>query len=238
MDKKRWIAMALGACVLAAGALAAQAGAPQATGGGIDPADFTDPVPNPYYPMEPGQVSVLRGRDQGQAFFEKVRVTDRTKKIQGVTTTVIRDLLWEDGYLAERTWDWYAADNAGNVWYFGEATQTLDEQGNVTGTHGSWRAGVDGAVAGIIMPADPRVSDAYRQEFYEGEAEDQGWIVQIAAKKEVRYGRLDHLVRSFEWSRLEPKVMVEKLFAPGLGLVYENVIAGGVESLELVRFTA
>lgn len=237
MDKK-WIAMAVGACLLGAGVMAAQADTPLAGVAPIDPAGFTSPVENPYYPLQPGQVSILRGQEEGQVFFERVKVTDRTKVIQGVTTTVIRDLLWENGSLAERTSDWYAADNAGNVWYFGEDTETLNQHGQVTGTHGSWEAGVDGAVAGIIMPADPQVTDAYRQEFYKGEAEDQAWIVQTAASKHVPYGKLNHLVRSFEWNRLEPKVMVEKFFAPGLGLVYENVIAGGVESLELVDFIA
>jgi hypothetical protein len=167
-----------------------------------------------------------------------VKVTDRTKVIQGVSTTVVRDLLWEDGSLAERTLDWYAADNEGNVWYFGEDTATIDRHGNVIDTEGSWEAGVDGAVAGIIMPADPRPTDATRQEFYRGEAEDQGWIVQRNAERTVPYGHLTNLVRSFEWSRLEPRVVVQKFFAPRLGLAYERVVAGGVESLELVRFTS
>ncbi len=238
MDKKEWIAVLVGVCLLGAGVMAAQAGPTPAGGGAVDPANFTNPVANPYYPLQPGQVSILRGQDRGQVFNERIRVTAMTRVIQGVTTTVVRDKLWENGYLAERTWDWYAADNSGNVWYFGEDTESLDEQGNVVSTHGSWEAGVDGAVAGIIMPADPKPTDAYRQELYKGEAEDQAWIVQNHASRTVPYGQLDNLVHSFEWTRLEPKVMVEKFFAPGLGLVYENIAAGGVESLELVDFIA
>lgn len=236
MDK-RWIATGVGMSLLVAGIVGAQARAPRVPDG-IDPGNFTSPAANPYYPLEPGMVSILRGEDQGQRFFERIKVTANTKVIQGVTTTVIRDRLWENGYLAEETLDWYAADNDGTVWYFGEDTATYDEQGNVLSTHGSWEAGVDGAVAGIIMPADPKPTDAYRQEFYSGEAEDQAWIVQNHASKTVPYGHLDQLVRSFEWARLEPKAMVEKFFAPGLGLIYENKIAGGVESLELVKIIA
>ena len=86
------------------------------------------------------------------------------------------------------------------------------------------------------MPADPRPTDAYRQEYYRGEAEDQAWITQRFAERTVPYGHLEDLVRSFEWNRLEPRVVVQKFFAPGLGLVYERVVAGGVESLELVDF--
>jgi hypothetical protein len=233
---KRWIAIVLGLSLLFAGSVGAQGGTPRVVDP-IDPANFTSPVDNTYFPLEVGQVSVLRGQEDGERFFERVTVTDRTRVIQGVTTTVVRDLLWENGRLAERTRDWYAGDNDGNVWYFGEATATIDRHGNVIDTHGSWEAGVDGAVAGIIMPAHPRPTDAYRQEFYRGEAEDQGWIVQRNAERTVPYGHLKNLVRSFEWSRLEPRVVVQKFFAPGLGLAYERVVAGGVESLELVRFS-
>jgi hypothetical protein len=234
MDR-RWIAVAVGVCLLGAGVMASQASAPSVATA-TDPANFTDPVENAYFPLQPGQVSILRGQEEGEALFERFKVTDKTKVIDGVTTTVVRDLLWKSGYLAERTLDWYASDNDGNVWYFGEDTATLNQHGQVTGTSGSWESGVDGAVAGIIMPADPKPTDAFRQEFYKGEAEDQAWLVQTAASKEVPYGHLDHLVRSFEWTRLEPKVMSEKLFAPDLGLVYENDIAGGAETLELVDF--
>lgn len=238
---RKWIAMTVGICMIGAGVIAANASgdrAELAVVDPIDPANFTTPVENPYYPLRPGQVSVLGGQEDGVAFSERVTVTARTKIIQGVTTTVVKDLLWENGHLAERTLDWYAADNEGNVWYFGEDTETLDQQGQVTSTDGSWEAGIDGAIAGIIMPADPRPTDAYRQEFYKGEAEDQGWIVQRNAERKVPYGNLDHLVRSLEWSRLEPQVVVQKFFAPDLGLVYERVVAGGVESLQLVDFTA
>ena len=98
----------------------------------FDPANFTSPVDNPYFPLRIGQVAILRGQEDGTRFAERVTVTDRTKVIQGITTTVVLDKLWEDGYLAERTRDWYAADNDGNVWYFGEATETLDRGGHVT----------------------------------------------------------------------------------------------------------
>jgi hypothetical protein len=104
----------------------------------------------------------------------------------------------------------------------------------VESTEGSWEAGVDGAVPGIIMPADPRPTDAYRQELYRGHAEDQAWIVQRHGVAHVPYGDFTHVVRSFEWSRLEPHVLSEKLYAPGLGIVRERSIAGGQELLFLV----
>jgi hypothetical protein len=156
--------------------------------------------------------------------------------VAGVTTTVVVDVLTVDGALAERTEDWYAYANDGTVWYFGEETAEY-EDGRIVSTEGSWEAGVDGAVAGIVMPADPRPTVAYRQEYFPGRAEDQGWIVQRHAEVTVPYGDLDQAVRSLEWSRLEPGVVVAKFYAPGLGLVFERVLAGGAERLELVSFT-
>lgn len=202
------------------------------------PAGFDDPLPNEYFPLEPGWAATLHGTEDGERLVERVVVTDRTKVVQGITTTVIRDVIRHKGVLVEKTVDWYAADDTGTVWYFGEKTAEYDDEGDVISTRGSWEAGVDGAVAGIIMPADPRPTDAYRQEFDKGEAEDQGWVVERGISLRVPYGRVDHAVRTFEWSRTEPDVMVGKLFAPGLGIVLEYTLAGGNETLELVRVNA
>jgi hypothetical protein len=232
--------LAAGAAVLAAGAatvvpafdrVTSPAGTPPAS----RVAQFDHPRENPYFPLRPGTRLRYRGSEDGERFRETVTVTTRTKTILGVRTTVVRDVLRRaDGTLAERTRDWYAADDDGNVWYFGEATATYDEHGHLESREGSWQAGVHGAVPGTIMPADPRPTDAYRQELLRGHAEDQAWIVQRAATVRVPYGRLRHVVRSFEWSRLEPRVMSEKLYAPGLGIVKEQDLAGGNERFVLV----
>jgi hypothetical protein len=201
----------------------------------VDAGRFRHPRQNPYFPLQPGTVSRYRGTDDGERYRERVVVTHRTKTIQGVRTVVVSDVLRRaDGTLAERTRDWYAPDEDGNVWYFGEATATYDEHGRVESREGSWRAGVRGAVAGIVMPHDPRPTDAYRQELLPGHAEDQAWVVQRHASTRVPYGRLHHVVRSFEWTRLEPKVISEKLYAPGLGIVRERDLSGGSESFVLV----
>lgn len=204
----------------------------------IDPADFSQPRANSYFPLRTGTVSRYRGTDEGERFREVVTVTDRTKTIQGVETTVVRDVVRRaDGSLAEKTYDWYAADNDGNVWYFGEDTATYDDRGDVESREGSWQAGRDGAVAGMIMPADPKPTDAFRQEFYRGHAEDQAWVVARHGSTTVPYGRVHDVVRSFEWSRLEPQVMSMKLYGPGLGIVREKDIAGGDEVFLLVSVT-
>jgi len=200
-------------------------------------ARFDHPQANPYFPLRPGTVARYRGSEDGERFREVVRVTSRTKVILGVRTTVVRDVLRRaDGTLAERTSDWYAADNDGNVWYFGERTATYDEHGQLESREGSWQAGVHGAVAGTIMPADPRPTDAYRQEYLKGHAEDQAWVVQHNARVRVPYGHLRHVVRTFEWSRLEPHVVSVKFYGRGLGIVRERDVAGGNEVFVLVSF--
>jgi hypothetical protein len=203
-----------------------------------DPADFTTPVANAYFPIAPGLTVRLRGHDGAERLHERVHVTHRTRTIQGIEVRVVRDVVRRpDGSVAERTTDWYAADNDGNVWYFGERTATLDEHGQVESREGSWQAGRDGARAGIVMPADPHPAQAFRQELYRGHAEDQAWIVGREARATVQAGRFRHLVHTLEWTRLEPGVVSSKLYARGVGIIRETDLAGGHETFEVVSVT-
>ena len=205
------------------------------SGAAVDPANFGSPRANPWFPIRPGMVTRLRGSDGAEHFRERVLVTHRTRVIQGVTTRVVSDVVRRpDGSLAERTTDWYADDNAGNVWYFGEATATYTKRGAVESREGSWMAGRSGAVAGLIMPANPHATDAYRQEFWRGHAEDQAWIVARQGRVRVPAGTFHDVVRSYEWSRLEPNVVSLKFYAPGVGIIKERDVAGGTEKFTLV----
>lgn len=193
-------------------------------------AGFGHPRANAYFPLRPGTVTTLRGSDGGVSLRERVVVTHRTRMIQGVRTRVVRDVLRQsDGTLRENTTDWYAGDDTGRVWYFGEATATYDASGHLESREGTWRAGVHGARAGIVMPAHPGPTDAFRQEFYAHHAEDQAWIVSRTSRVHVPLGTFTHVLRSFEWSRLEPGVMSVKLYARGVGIITEHDIAGGNE---------
>lgn len=205
---------------------------------GLDPSDFTKPKPNAYFPLTPGLVLRYRGSDGPGKFREKVTVTHKKKTVDGIKATVVHDVLRRaDGTIAEGTHDWYADDNSGNVWYVGEDTATYDRQGNVKSREGSWQAGVEGATAGLIMPVDPKPTDAYRQEYWRGQAEDQAWIVQSQATVKVPLGTYHHVVRSYEWSRLEKGNVSVKFYAPGLGIVSEHDISGGSETFKLVSVT-
>jgi len=198
-------------------------------------ANFHRPRPNPYFPLKPGTVFRLRGTDEGEHLREVVRVTHRKKLILGIRATVVKDVVRRaDGTLAEKTRDWYAADARGNIWYLGEGTASYDEHGNLESHEGSWQAGKRGAVAGIIMPARPKPTDAFRQELWRGHAEDQAWLVQRGFETEVPYGTVKRSLRSLEWTRLEPRVVSMKIYGPGLGIVKEKDLSGGSEVFRLV----
>jgi hypothetical protein len=203
----------------------------------IDPADFVDVVDNRYHPLEPGTVRVYQGRSEGEREKTVVTVTDRTKEVMGVTTTVVRDQVFVAGELAEDTFDWFAQDRYGNVWYFGEVTAEY-EGGKVVSREGSWEAGVDGAQPGIVMPGDPRIGETYRQEYYAGEAEDMGKVVRQGGSVTVPYGSFDDVLVTEDWTPLEPKLLENKYYAPGVGAVLERLIEGGDEILRLVEVTS
>ena len=235
-------AVVTAAAVLAAGTVVAVGSAATGDAAPVRPATpagqvgFSNPAHNPYFPLTPGLVVIYRGTDGPGKYRERVTVTHHTKMVDGVRTRVLRDVLRRaDGSLAEKTHDWYAADDAGNVWYFGENTGTYDRNGNLKGKGGSWEAGVDGAHRGLIMPADPRPTDAYRQEYRAGHAEDQAWIVQRTATATVPAGTYHHVVRSFEWSRLEKGVISTKLYARGVGILTEHDVSGGTEQFKAVK---
>lgn len=197
--------------------------------------DFVRTITNPYLPMRPGAVWVYRGVKDGTTQTDTVRVTHRTRMIEGVRATSITDVARHGRRVLEQTTDWYAQDRAGNVWYFGEATRAFASDGTVD-TSGSWLAGVHGAKPGIVMTAHPRVGDAHRQEYWRGHAEDQYWLVDLTQHVSVPFGTFDHAALTLEWSRLEPFVIDRKTYVKGIGVVKEVAAEGPREIASLVRF--
>jgi hypothetical protein len=202
----------------------------------LDPADFVAEIDNPYWPMSPGSTWVYRETDaEGAVQRVEVTVTDRTKTILGIEATVVHDVVTEDGELIEDTFDWYAQDTAGNVWYLGETTKEFDN-GKVSTTKGSWEAGVDGAQAGIIVPADPEVGMTYRQEYYAGEAEDEGEVLSLDERAEVPFGSFANLLMTKDTTPLEPDILEHKFYAEGVGPILALGLSGGVSREELLRY--
>jgi hypothetical protein len=185
---------------------------------------FSANVTNPWFPLPPGRVWVSTGVKDGERARDVMRVTRRTITVAGVPCRVVEDRLYLRGRLAERTSDYYAQDARGNVWYFGEDTAELDRSGKVTSRSGTWRASVRGAKAGIFMTAHPRVGQTRRQEYLKGEAEDHFRVVAVAR----------NVLRTEEWTPVEPGVLDHKLYVRGIGTVLELTVKGGDERLELV----
>jgi hypothetical protein len=202
----------------------------------LDPADFTTTIDNPYWPMAPGNRWVYREVDsEGGKQRVEVTVTKRTKTIMGIEARVVHDVVTDDGDLVEDTFDWYAQDADGNVWYLGEDTKEY-ENGKVKSTEGSWEAGVDGAQAGIVVPAEPRVGLTYRQEYYAGRAEDRGEILSVNEKAAVPFGSFEQVLMTKDTTPLDPKVVEHKFYARGVGPVLTVLVSGGSDREELVRF--
>ena len=202
----------------------------------LDPADFTTEIDNRYWPISPGSRWVYREADgKGGVQRVDVTVTDRTKVIDGIEAVVVHDLVTENGEKVEDTVDWYAQDKEGNVWYLGEDT-TEYENGKPVSKEGSWEHGVDGAQAGIIVPAKPEQGLDYREEYYAGQAEDRGQIVSLREQAEVPFGHFRRVLMTKDTNPLEPRLLEFKFYARGVGPVLAVGVSGGSDREELVRY--
>jgi hypothetical protein len=219
-------APALLAAVL--GALAAAAGTAAAG------PRFSAHVDNPWFPLRPGTVYRYRGVKDGRPSREVMTVTHRVAVVGGAPCVAVDDRLWVDGYLEERTTDWYTQDDRGNVWYFGERTAELDRAGRIKSTDGSWRAGHDGAQPGIFMFAHPRVGRSARQEYYKGQADDHFAVLALQTSVMVPWLRSSSALLTKEWTPLEPGILDHKYYVRGVGTVLEQTVKGGNERNELV----
>ena len=218
----------------------ARTGDRRAPGGGyeptIRPADFGGPIDNPYLPLVPGARSVYTVTTPEGPEQIVVEVTNDTRKILGISTVVVHDVATKDGQVIEDTFDWYAQDAAGTVWYFGEDTTSY--KNGAASTAGSWEAGVNGAQPGIVMKAHPRVGAAYRQEYLRGTAEDRARVLSVDASASVPFGTYERsLVKTKDITDLEPDLVEHKYYARGIGAVLEVDVRGGSERVELVEHT-
>jgi hypothetical protein len=200
----------------------------------LDPNQFTTRIDNPYWPMKPGTRWTYRETEDGSVQEVVVIVTHETAQLaDGVTTRVVRDTQTEDGVLVEDTKDFYAQDQQGNIWYFGEQTAEF-ENGRLATREGSFESGRDGAMPGIIMPAQPQPGMEYRQEYYKGQAEDNGAVLSTEEMAQVPYGFFPNALLTRDTNPLEPKVLEYKLYARGVGPVLTLGASGGASREELL----
>ena len=224
---------------LLAGSAAAAAPLPQGSEPvQLDPAEFSVQIDNPYFPLVPGDRYIYKEVNDGATEKVRIGVSDETKQIaNGVEARVVHDRVTEGGRVLEDTLDWYSQDREDNVWYLGEDTVECKRNGKIKNDSGSFEAGVDGAQAGVIMPADPQPGLAYRQEYYAGHAENKAKILSIDEQVQVAFGRFKSAVLTKDLVPLEPKVNEYKLFAPGIGNVLSLKTSGGEGREELIKLS-
>jgi hypothetical protein len=205
----------------------------------LDPADFSANIDNRRWPMRVGSRWVYRVTDSSDGSKQRdvIEVTDQTKMMaDGIEARVVSDIVSDHGKPTEVTQDWYAQDSRGNVWYFGEATIAYKRGKPVD--NGTWEAGVDGALPGVALPAQPKVGMSYREEYSKGKAEDQSRILALDEQAEVPAGHYTHALMTEDFSPIEPKVSELKFYAEGSGQAILAVdVSGGSEREELVKYT-
>lgn len=167
------------------------------------PADFVTVIDHPYFPLIPGTTLIYEGMTEDGPEYNEIKVLSETRQVMGITATVVEDTVYSDGELVEHTFDWFAQDKTGNVWYLGEVVDDY-EDGQLLDHAGSWEAGVNGALPGIIMYADPaaHVGETYYQEYYPGEAEDQATLLSVTENVTIAYGNYSDVVKTYEFTAL------------------------------------
>lgn len=204
----------------------------------VTPANFPTPtkIDNPYYPLTPGTRHVYEGSGADGPEQIVKEILRETKTIMGVNTVIMHDYVTRNGRLYEDTYDWFAQDKDGNVWYFGEATKKLDDKtGQLTDTAGAWEAGVKGAQPGIVMKAKPAVGQSFYQEYFKGVAEDQADVLKTGEAVVTKGGTFSDTVRTKDYTALDTSVVENKLYARGIGFVMVEHTTGPPEKIELVR---
>jgi len=198
---------------------------------------WADAVTNPFMPLLPGMTWAYKGKKNGQREKNPVVVLDATKRIMGVDCTIVLDRVYIAGKLEEKSYDWYAQDHFGNVWYFGEDTREFNADGTVNNTDGSWEAGVSGNRPGIAMEATPTVGDYYGQEFAPPVAQDAARVLSTKRHYASPFMTSNNAIETVETSALEPGVAEVKFYAPGIGFLGGHTLSGeDTEVVKLVSF--
>src|SRR3989338_9153424 len=214
MSKLTWVLVAAIIIILGVSFLGRKKGSPEDEYRPvINASDFSADINNPYFTLVPG-----------------------TKFVYDVETRVVKDQVFLNGELIEDTLDWYAQDKEGNVWYFGEETAEY-ENGKVTTTAGSWEGGVDGAMPGIAMKANPQVGDSYWQEFYKGEAEDRADVLALGESVTVPHGTFSDCLKTYDYTPLDPNAKEHKYYCKGVGFVTLEVNLENDGRTELISVT-
>ena len=201
----------------------------------IYPENFVSEINNPFFPLTIGSSFTYTGQTENGIERALVEVLPDTRTVLGIICTVVLDRVYLNDELIEETYDWYAQDKDGNVWYFGEDVDNYVD-GVVDNHYGSWEGGVDGAEPGVIMLGNPVIGLQYRQELYIGEAEDQGEVISKDESVTVVAGSFSGCLKIKETNPLDPNFLEYKYYAHGVGCVKVEKIDTPVETEELESY--
>jgi len=188
---------------------------------------------NPYFILKPGYRLILQGEEDGETIDVQIIVLHETQwivpeGIRPVRTRVVEEREWVDGELAEVSRNFYAICRETNsVYYFGEDVD-IYEDGEIVSHEGAWRAGVDGALPGLMMPGTFLLGSRYYQEVAQDVAEDRAEHTAMGLIVELEAGTFEGCVEITETTPLDSGEST-KVYCPGVGLISDD-------ELELVSF--
>jgi len=205
------------------------------------PADQPELVTNKWLPLTPGTQFVLKGTVDGQQHEIRTTITDLTKTVGGTRTIVVLDQdLGPDGVIQEAELALFAQDHAGAVRALGEYPEVY-ENGKLTGAPDTWITGVDGAIAGTAMLANPKLtSPAYLQGLAPSiEFDDCAKVFQTGQHVCVPVGCFDNVLVTDEWAPNDSAGgHHRKYYVAGLGLIRVDAVQDtNPEVLHLTRMT-
>jgi hypothetical protein len=187
-----------------------------------DAGPFSAEIDHPFFPMPVGTQWILIGDDDGEPIRVVITSLPDTEMVAGVTTRVIEEREWEDGELVEVSRNFFVLNAAGDLCYYGEDVDDY-EAGQIVDHGGAWRAGVDGALPGILLPANPQIGQTFKQEVAIGVAEDQAEQVAAGESVTVGLGAFTDTIRYEESSPLDSGTSL-KIYARGVGLLVDESI--------------
>ncbi|MGC5327870.1 hypothetical protein ACPW7N_20675 [Brevibacillus sp. SYSU BS000544] len=181
---------------------------------------------NPYFILQPGYQLVLKGEEEGNKIKVIITVLNQTKMINGVKTRIVEEKEFQNGRIVEISRNFFAISKTNNsVFYFGEDVDIFNEQGKIVSHEGSWRAGRNGAKAGLIMPGIPLNGAKYFQEQATGVALDRSEIITVTATIQIPKGTFRNVLKIRETTPLEPGVIDFKFYARGIGLIKDGPVS-------------
>lgn len=190
-----------------------------------DDCTFSSTGVNPFYiPLVPGTQLMYEGEEDGESIELRITVLEDTEVVDGVETRVIEEYETVDDEVVEVSRNFFAiCAETNSVFYFGEEVD-IYEDGEVVSHEGAWRAGEDGAVAGVIMPGTVLLGSRYFQEVAPDVAMDRADHVSMTATVETPAGTFEDCLEVRETTPLSPDDLSYKFYARGVGLVRDDIL--------------